>query len=108
MARCPGCQESLPFAVPLKNLLRSRRDRRAQVFTCPACGQEGTLSLVAQLFSVVFIVVVGATVSMALLMCPWISEQPWFSPGAIGVLILLSVFISYYLWWKFIANVQVK
>lgn len=106
MARCPDCKELMPFSVVLKNVLRSRHSRRAQIFTCPNCREDLKLSIGDQVLSVVFITIGGTITSVCMLMSPWVVRQPWFGSVAIGAVIILGFFISYYLWWRFAAKMR--
>ena len=106
MARCPDCKELMPISVALKNILRNRYDRRAQIFTCPGCRKDLKLSIGAQVLSVIFIVSGGTITSVWMLMSPWVSRQPWFGPVAVGTIIILGFSISYYLWWRFVAKMR--
>lgn len=106
MARCPDCKELIPFSVPLKNILRSRHDRRAQVFTCPNCRKDLKLSIGGQLLSMIFVVAGGTSTSVLILMLPWVGRQPWFGPAAVGAIMISGFFVSYYVWWRFVAHMR--
>ena len=107
MARCPSCAASLPCVVCLNNLLRSRRDPRAQVFTCRACGKEAALSLGSQCFSIAFVIISGTLLLVFELSRPEIVRQPRFRPPAIIALLFLNYLVICYAWWRFLVKLRV-